>query len=79
MLADIFAALVAGNTGWGQHDGHGADGWTLYKRLDEIKKAVSEITITLTDAQLDVLADKIAAKTATPEQIADAVVDEIAS
>lgn len=76
MLADMFAALVIGDTGWGKADGHGADNWALYQRLAEIKMAIGAITFTLTDAQLDVLATKIAAKMATPAQIADAVVDE---
>lgn len=76
MIADVFAALVRGDTGWGTADGHGADGWALYKRLDAIKSAVATPEI-----DYDLLAEKVAAlmpKPATPEEIAKAVVTETA-
>lgn len=74
MLADIFAALVIGDTGWGTATGHGADSWALYKRLAAIEEKVANPEI-----DYDLLASKLAAivpKPPTAEEIAKAVLAE---
>ena len=81
---DVFAAVVLGKPPVG-HDGNpvGAEAWIVTK-LKEIEADVSNLVAPVID--YDLLATKIAEKLApqlpvpaTPDQIADAVVEEIAS
>lgn len=73
MLADIHAALVSGKTGWGDSSAH----WVIYEQLTRIEQKIANPEI-----DYDLLAQKIAAllpTAPTAEEVADAVVEEIAS